>query len=128
MLTLRTSSKCECCRAEKTCGGCGVGCRNGCIWPAELLLGSEAGAELAAGGGFSMLVTMLKTNHRKGCISFFTQGVRALQQHKIGKTSACEHTEIAVLSLADACIFHLQIVCFPLRKDLKTNKHLLYKE
>lgn len=48
--------------------------RNGCIWPAELVLGSEAGAELAAGGGFSLLVTVLKANHRKGCISYFTQG------------------------------------------------------
>lgn len=46
--------------------------KNDGIYPSEPVSGPEEATDLATGGSFSVLVSLLKTNHRQGCISYFT--------------------------------------------------------
>lgn len=93
--------------------------KNDGIYPSEPVSGPEEATDLATGGSFSVLVSLLKTNHRKG-VFLTLHGVWTSHQHKLGKAPAHESIEIEMLSLADACI-HLpfaNILVFK-RKDLK---------
>jgi len=41
------------------------------IYPSEWVSGSEEATDLGIGGRFSVLVSLLKTKHRKGCTSYY---------------------------------------------------------
>lgn len=46
--------------------------KNDGIYPSKWVSGPEEATDLGTGGSFSVLVSLLKTNHRKGYISYFT--------------------------------------------------------